>query len=465
MMKLQGIQKQKAKALSQHKSGAYKEAIALYREILANCPDDVDTLSNLGSAYRSIKRPEVAVLLYRRALELKETRGYRFNLANALKDLHRYPEAIETYQQLLLEEPGNYHYQYNLAVALRDSGDHRSALDVLSVMERRYPSDHSIRWEVAQNFLRLGDYRNGWRYFESRWKLGKISLPEMNVPVWRGEPLDGKHLLVVAEQGYGDTLLMARYIPRLVASSCRVTLLCKPELHSLFSDSQISCVENHLEVPVVDYLVPIMSLPGLLDPDNQCTPEPFPFSVDGERAGYFERILRPSSERPNVGIVWSGSITFQNNHNRSMRFSRVLKLLSPLDIKLYSFQKGQPQGELRSADIGHAIVDVGDLCNDFSDTAAALQSMDFIVMTDSSIAHLAASLGKPVVNLLDSASYWLYGAEGLSTPWYSSMHLVRQRVPGSWDSLEEEFYEVIKNLTDSIGNRSGYLQARSTALH
>jgi hypothetical protein len=145
-----------------------------------------------------------------------------------------------------------------------------------------------------------------------------------------------------------------------------------------------------------------------------------------------------------VGIVWSGSVTFRNNHRRAVGLERFLPLAEIPGVQLFSLQKGPPYEQFRRLAPLPAVVDLGSLFEDFADTAAVLRQLDLVVMTDSSVAHLCGALGVPIWNLLNFHAYWIYPPGQDSSPWYPSMRLFRQRRPSDWDEVFGRLHQALE---------------------
>ena len=275
--------------------------------------------------------------------------------------------------------------------------------------------------------------------------------PEFSCPKWRGESLQGKRILLHAEQGYGDTLLAARYI-RLVKelvkeSGGHIVLQCKPELHRLFSGIGADrIIGPDQQCHNMDYHCPLMSLMAIFTTETGNIAPPARLCAALAAKKKFSFLLAEDPAYLKVGIVWSGSVTFKNNHNRCASLERFAALAELSSVRLYSFQKGPRAEDLYANGADAVIENMAGYCEDFSDTAAALEHMDVILMTDSCLAHLAGSLGKPVINLLQYVPYWIYSLEHNSTPWYPSHRLIKQERPGEWDSVFSEVRGILQGM-------------------
>lgn len=444
-------------SLAAHHRGDWQAAIKGYQTYLQIKPDAAGIWSNLGAALRKLKQYQSAVNCYRRALGLSPhdliTKG---NLANALKDLHRLDEALALHHEVTQAKPADVQALMNHACALREAGQFEAALDQLNRAQAIEPNNAGVEWERAQNLLYLGRYTEGFKAYEARWRTGDLPLKDYGCPQWRGEDITGKTILLHAEQGYGDTILAARFVPMVkarVGVSGKVILQCKPELHRLFknvgADLLIAPDEQHQHQPQpLDLHCPLMSLMGVLNIQPNTIPPPAKLHIPEEARQRFAALLNPSPRGRGagvracaddrllkVGIVWSGSITFANNDNRSASLCQFLPLAEIPNVRLYSLQKGPRLSELQENGAQAFIHDIGSQCDDFADTAAAIESLDLIVMTDSSVAHLAGSLNKPVINLLQKVPYWLYALGEEATPWYPSMQLLRQKELTEWSAI------------------------------
>jgi len=451
-------------AIAAHNRGDWAAAIKGYQIYLQFKPATAAVWTNLGAALRKLKHYQSAVNCYRRALELApDDLTAKGNLANALKDLHRLDEAIALHQEVTAAKPNDVQALMNYACALREQGDFETALEQLNRAQTLDPQNAGVEWERAQNLLYLGRYSEGWQAFEARWRTGELPVNHQQYPQWRGEDITGKHILLHSEQGYGDTILAARYVRLVkdrVGHAGTVTLQCKPELHRLFksigADQLIAPDQSPQQS--VDLHCPLMSLMGCFNTQPDTIPPPAQLHIPDEARKKFAfleshpspRTLKGLNERGKdkgyplkVGIVWSGSITFANNDNRAVSLKQFLPLAEIPNVRLYSLQKGPRLDELKDNYAQSFIQDIGSLCDDFADTAAAIEQLDVVVMTDSSVAHLAGSLNKPVINLLQNVPYWLYALDESRTPWYPSMSLLKQAQSRDWETV---FQQAIKQL-------------------
>lgn len=296
--------------------------------------------------------------------------------------------------------------------------------------------------------LDMGDFARGWEDFRSRWKLGQLTERNYKAPLWQGEDFAGKTIVVHEEQGFGDTILASRYLPLVKARGGRVILQCNPVLHRLFGAvpgvDKIVCFDTLTDA--YDYYVPMMSLPGIFKTDFTNIPPAPPLFAPPSPPPQAARLLDAGKGRLRAGIVWSGSTTFSRNRKRAVEARRFLPFAEIPGVQLYSLQKGPREKDLADCG-GQALVwELGPFLHDFSDTAAVIRELDLVIMTDSSVAHLTASLGKPVWNLLCFRPYWLYTSVREDCAWYPAMRYFRQPEPGDWDSVFRETHAALEKL-------------------
>ncbi len=434
----------------------FPAALPLAEHYVGLAPNDPSAWTLLGVALRGSGKANAAVVAYQRALAIRpESAGVLSNLGNAFKDLQRLDEAVDAHYKAVQLEPKSTTTWLNLGVTLRERGDIRdsiAAIDHALTIDPEHVVGHSDR---AQLNLMLGECGEGWPEFEWRWKLPELKPPPLTKPRWTGERMPGKTVLLWPEQGFGDTLLGARYARLVKERVGKVILGCQPELARLFRTipgvDQVVMVGESL--PEFDAHCPMMSLPGVFKTKVNKVPPPVQFTItDAERAKFHTAIngAPGAAGKLKVGIVWTGNLNFKSNNRRAVTLDRFLTFAEVPGVQLYSLQKGPRATDLDALGARGLIVDLAPLLDDFADTAAAVDLLDLIIMTDSSVAHLAGARGRPVWNLLAFVPYWLYLRDRTDTPWYPSMRLFRQPRPGDWESV---FYDAKTALAELAAAR------------
>jgi len=432
-----------------HQQGKIDEAIAVYRRLVAAAPSHGASWTNLGVLWRIRKKTDLAVVCHRRAIALDANQaGAWSNLGNALKDLERFEEALVAHRRAVELDGGSALHWHNFGVTLREAGHVEESVKALDRAIEIKPDHVDAHWDRGLCNLALGRYAEAWPDYAWRWRLGEMKgvvLPPQ--PVWDGSPLNGRTLLLHAEQGFGDTLLALRYLPQLGSLGGRVILYVQPEIVRLLGrPANVEIVPRSAPPPAADVRLPLMDLLGLFSTSPETLPEPLVPVIPEGAGGRALGVLDHFRNRFKVGIVWSGSVTFKNNHRRAVDLQRFVPFAEVPDVQLFSLQKGPPFEAFKKFDASPVIVDLGSHFRDFADTAAALRRLDLVIMTDSSVAHLAGSLGVPIWNLLNFQCYWIYAeATGQdSTPWYPSMRLFRQAKASDWDRVFAQAKEALE---------------------
>ncbi len=426
---------------------------SLEAALLAN-PCDAGAWSTLGVLLRRSGKLNEAIACHRRALEHAPGNSSIWtNLGNALTEADRPAEAVAAQEEALRWEPQNPRLMFNAVVSLRKAGRFAEALAMIDRAMALAP-DPSLRWERALTRLQIGDYVHGFLDYEARRLLPSYNGRTATLPAWNGEPLTGRTVFLSSEQGFGDALLMARYLPLVKACGGRVLYEGHAELRRVLSGLGIDEYRSWGSPACGDVEASQMDLPRLFGTTPATIPPPARLALPEESRRKASQLLgAPETGTVRVGIVWSGRVTFADNARRATGLAPFLRFAEVPGVRLYSLQKGPPEAEL--ADMGPAqrlVVPLGPHLEDFADTAAMLERLDLVIMTDSSVAHLAGALGKPVWNLVQHVPYWIYGFTGEWTPWYPSMRLFRQGGDLDWRPVFDRAAEALR---DEVRRRTG----------
>ncbi len=438
--------------------GKHAEAIDAFQAALALQPGYYDAHINLARALTSLERWEEAAENARRAIDIDAgpARGWE-NLAIALnfldrldealpaidkalarqppsavsyscrgmifEKLNRLDEAIASFRQSIALAPDRADLRNNLGLALQAHGDIEKAIRVFRAaiaVDPNYPHTH-VNLSLA--LLLTGQYDEGSREYEWRHELPSAGVNALTQPYWTGAPFPGQTLFVWGEQGLGDVLHMARYLPRVKAMGGRLIVFCRKPVARLVagipSVDQVIVRETHRgELPPFDLQAPMMSLFALLGHDSM-----------SEAVPYFRAATPPAVAAAgirNVGLVWQGSRTNKNDRNRSIPRAQMIDALSGVPgMRLHSLQLGDESANMPNLTAGSA---------DLADTAEALMRLDLVVSVDTAVAHLAGALGRQVWVLIPFAPDWRWQLGRSDTAWYPSMRLFRQPRVGDWDT-------------------------------
>jgi Flp pilus assembly protein TadD len=462
-------------------SGRWQELREHSRRALTLDPADAQAHNLLGIAHRQDGEAQEAVACFRRALELRPSYpGALNNLGIALQELGDRPGAIDAYGRAIDAQPDFAEAHSNLghclalagqggaarvslerALNLRPDladahnnlghlllaeGELAGAIAAFSRAIRQQGSHVEAHINRAQALLLAGDYQQGWADYEWRLEAARpvIAHPQPAAPRWEGAPLAaGERLLLLAEQGLGDTLQFARYLP-LLRQRGIASQLCAPRaLHGLL---QASAIESQPlssedgERPAPGPWLPLLSLPGVLgvSPDQPLSSEPY-LRAPPERIEHWRRRLA-AEPRPLIGLGWQGNPQAESgtHQGRSLPLETFAPLAAVTGGSFLSLQKGAGTEQRHACSFRQRFVrcqEEVDDCWDFLDSAALVACCDLVISSDSALAHLAGGLGHPTWLLLKVVPDWRWGLEGEDSFWYPSLRLFRQRQPGDWDEV------------------------------
>lgn len=422
------------KALREFRRAHLDAARALLDTVVETDPAHRDAWLLLAETHRHSNREIAAIACLRRANELDPADTETLHHLTLLcLDRGRFTEAAGYARSAVDHAPSDPTLTYLLGVALARAYRREAAIEVFSSILADDPDHAAASFETAMIELGRGNYTAGWPYYEMRHALNASYRPPVGPLPWTGEPATGQRLLITAEGGYGDTIWAARFLPAVKALGFDVTLRIPPALQALFAalDGVDTLLVDPDDAPVdADLWCPILSLPARLGVTDPAAFPPARLHRQPLPDGRLDRLLERGAGRKRVGIIWSGSVTYGNNRHRAASLEDFLPLVEVPSLQLYSLQKGPPQADLSDSGIGNLIVDADDF--DFAETAALVEELDLVIMTDSAVAHIAGSLNKPVWVLLDTYPYWYHGTSSTDSAWYPAMRYFRQSRPGDW---------------------------------
>jgi tetratricopeptide (TPR) repeat protein/ADP-heptose:LPS heptosyltransferase len=437
------------------------DALASYDRAIALNPEYALAFGNRGNVLKEMGRFDEALHSYNKAIALKPDYAAAYNnRGNALRELNRPEEALSSYDRALSLQADYAAAYNNRGTALNDVNRLQEALadfDRAVAFEPNYAAAH---WNRGMLHLLIGDYGAGWTGYEWRWKTeGLSNFRDRNrfaEPLWLGEQdLRGKTILLYAEQGQGDTIQFCRYTQKVrECKPAKIILQVQESLVALMEtlDGPDSVIGTNAALPAFDYQCPLMSLPLAFKTRIDSIPS---------TAGYLQPLKSKVKQwrtelgpkrRPRVGLVWSGSNSHKNDRNRSVTLEALLPLLSK-EIEFVSLQKEVRQGDAAVLKAHPEIHYFGDSLRDFSDTAALCSLMDVVISVDTSVAHLAGALGKPVWIMLPLVPDWRWLMGRSDSPWYPSSHLFRQSVRGDWSDVIESVRSGLLRLIAAKGTK------------
>ena len=419
--------------------GKLDEAVASYRRALELKPDFAQAHSNLGDVLNGLGRPDEAVASCRRALELvPDIAEAHSNLGNALKEQGNLDEAVASYRRALELKPDFAEIHQNLGIALQAL----AKLDEAAACYRRAlelnPDFANAHLNQSLLSLLKGDFPRGWAEYPWRRKTDQCPRREFSQRLWDGQPLEGKTILLYAEQGAGDTIQFVRYAALVRQRGGVVIVECPRPLVPLLAGCQgiDRLVGKGEELPPFDVQAPLESLPGIFHTTLEDLPAAIPYLIaDPRRVERWRRELGPRASFK-IGIAWQGNPENRNDRNRSI----PLACFEPLArcssaVRLLSLQKGAGLEQLQGVAERFPITELGSRLNDFMDTAALMMNLDLVITCDTAVAHLAGALGIPVWVALPLVPDWRWLLDRSDSPWYPTMRLFRQESRGDWQGV------------------------------
>jgi len=420
----------------------HEAAIQSFDRAIALNPGDAEAYNNRGIALQVLKRHDAAIQSFERAIALNPGYADAFNnCGNVLKEIKRYDEALACYDKALAIKPDFAEVLSNRGSVLHELKRYDEALASYDQALAIKPDYAEAHWNESVCRLLIGDFKRGWEKHEWRWKIDALNIARRNFsqPLWLGnEGIAGKTILLHAEQGFGDTIQFARYAQAVAEKGARVILEVQPTLRPLLSDisGPYQVLSQGEPLPGFDFHCPLLSLPLAFNTRLESIPCSIPYLSARAPAvkKWKEKLGQNDAHGPRVGFVWSGNPAHKNDHNRSIALSRLVAL-GDLGVMPVSLQNAvRPEDERVLAANKH-ILHFGSELKDFSDTAALVSLMDLVISVDTSVAHLAGALGKPVWILLPFAPDWRWLVDREDSPWYPSARLFRQPTIGDWDSV------------------------------
>ena len=383
------------------------EALESFDRVIAIKPDFAAAYGNRGATLKRLGRFDEALVSFDRSVEITpDAAVLQYHRARMYGDLKRFDEAAAGYDAAIAAKPD-------------------------------YAQAH---WSKAELLLLRGDYAQGWKLYEWRSKTGAKSKEQLsaNWPMWTGEQdVSGKTVVIRPEVGLGDFIMFARYAKRMQQLGANVVVHTPLALAELFRSLApgITVVKAGDPLPPIDLQCPIMTLPRAFGTTLQTIPAEMPYlAADAQRSEMWRKKLGPAT-RPRIGLMWSGKGNRNIDRSALRRRSMPALALQPLvdlPFEFHALQKEFTEDDARAPEILRNIATHESQLHDFADTAALVEQMDLVISIDTSVAHLAGALGKPLWVALPYSVDYRWMVEGPTTPWYPTATLFRQSTPGDW---------------------------------
>ncbi len=427
--------------------GYFEEAHAELAKVAAAQPDRPEPQLNLGLVLADLKRWPEATRACHRALALNPRYAAAMALlSQCLRQLGHTDESVACSRRAVALAPELPDAHSGLGHALIAEGwlgeaaisfDQALALD---------PEHLQARLGRSYVNLVLGRWGPGLEDYRLRWRAREARPRRLRMPVWEGEDLTDRKILLWAEQGFGDTIAASRFVPLVKAQGATVFFECPKPLTRLFQKlpGVDRLIVSGKRFPAADFHAPLMELPRLFAAYPSTIPPPPDLHPDPQLGDKLDAFLPPPGTRTTVGIAWAGNPNYAADAQRSVKLERFLPLADVPNVQLVSLQKG-PQTEQLKALSDSRILDAAPLLEDFADTAALMDRLDLVITVDSAPAHLSGTLGRPTWVLLAYTPYWMWLLDREDSPWYPTARLFRQTKRGDWDGVFARIVEELRS--------------------
>lgn len=417
----------------------YEKSIECFNKALEKDANNFIALINKGKALQKQEKFEDVLTIYEEMVENYPNNPIiSNNMGTTLKALNRFQDAITYYKRAISINADFFEAYKNLGNTYRRIGEFREEKKCLEAALAINPEEDEIRFRLGHLNLQDGKFKAGFTYYEARHSISSLNLRQTNPrKKWdNAKPLNGENFLIYAEQGLGDTIQFSRFLPDLQRSGVNVTFSVKSNIHHLLKNLNIKLVaaEHNISDNLFEFSATLMSLPHLLDIQDgyldNCTPY---LSVDECNIQKWSKRL--TSEKFKIAICWQGS-DGKIDKGRSFHLSNFKSISSLPDVELISVHKGSGEYQIDEIDFPVTVFqdDMDGGPNAFYDTASIIMNCDLVVTSDTSIAHLSGALGKPTWVILKVNPDWRWMQNRITSPWYKSMLLFRQKEQGNWAS-------------------------------
>jgi tetratricopeptide (TPR) repeat protein len=421
-------------------AGRLEEAEARYRQVLAAQPRHGAAWNGLAQMAIATRQFELGASLLAQAIACAPTDpGHYVDLGICLGELNRWEMAIQAHRQALKLAPDHFPALTHLGRAFCNLNRTNEAIAHVRQAIRIRPSLDQAHWCLALALLVSGQWAEGWEEYEWRLRMDPKLDPKLDVPKWRGEAAPNATILLCCEQGAGDTVQFLRYAPLVKARVGRVVLSCQDNLVTLARTAEglDEVVPKSKSLPRCDRYAMLLSLPQIFGTTPETVPARVPY-LRAPEVSADEQVVRTDPTVLRIGLVWAGNPKHGNDANRSVPFPKLAPLLATPGARFFSLQVGARAADWAQEAENDPLSDWSGRLQDYADTAAAMMRLDLVITVDTSVAHVAGALGRPVWTLHPFAPDWRWLLHGSKSAWYPTMRLFRQPQPGDWETVVAE---------------------------
>lgn len=427
----------------------FYEAFYRFSRALAIAPDNSQAKSNLGMVLCHFGHFDDAIGLFKKSLELEpDVPAVLSNLATLLQRQGMDEQALEIFERVMALDPGKNITYFNRGICHLRLGRLDEALANLDEAVRLEPTDADAHYNRGIARLSSGDFAGGWADYEYRTNAtdGPYYIGPFQQPKWDGsQDLNGKTILVHAEQGMGDSIQFLRYIPMLKAMGARVIIVMHNPLHAMAKSVGAEVLLHGSKLPAFDYWIPLVSMAWAFGTVEETIPPPAKFGFSNSE--FQEEVSRQAGSNLRVGVCWSGNWQHKNDAHRSIDLSEFRRLFYIDGVSFFNLQKDvRPIDQAEFSSVKN-LIDLTPGISDMADTAGLIENLDLVVTCDTSVAHLAGSLGMKTFTMIPAYNVdWRWMRHRDDTPWYPAMKLYRQEKPGAWSDVLHRVADDIRQI-------------------
>ena len=438
-----------------------EKAIDCYKAAIKIDPCEIKAYLSLATLYKQEKNYNEAIKVYQQGLIKNPNNHFILsNLGNLFYLQHKYEDAIISHQRAIKARPDSHIVHFNYANTLLNAGKYSEAIEMYKKTNELNANFNRSKINLGTTLLSMSNFEEGFKAYGQRIyedKNFKQVLHKKNL-LWNGQNLENKKILVIAEDGLGNTIQYSRYLETLSQLNCKIIFKCQEELHHFFEDMEYidQLISLETESEIYDYWVPLQNLIYLLTPDlnNNC-PYPTALKINDNKLLEWETLIAVN-DNVKIGLNWQGSRLNPKVENNSVDLKLFKNIVSNKFANFISLQKGSSVNDIEINKFEENIINY-DLLMDtgskkFLDTSAIIKYLDLVITTDTSIAHLAGSLGTQTWLLLPKVSDWRWLNSKDETVWYDNFRIYRQKIQGDWSEvfsrIEKDCSELIKNITE-----------------
>lgn len=437
-----------------------EKAINCYKTVIELDPTEIKAYLNLAALFKQDLKYAEAIKVYQDAIINNPNNHYILsNLGNLFYIQHKYEDAIVCHQRAIRAKPNSHIVHFNYANTLVNAGKYTEAIEAYKTTSEINPTFFRSKINLGSTLLSMSNFDEGFKEYSYRIyedKNLKTLIHKKNL-IWKGENLKNKTILIVSEEGLGNTIQFSRYLETLNQLNGKIIFKCQEEIHHLFENLDFieQIVSLDTEIENFDYWCPLQSLIYLLTPDlNSNCPLPTEIKINDNKMLEWETLIEINNN-VKVGLNWQGSKSNPRVKNNSIDLKFFNSLVKNQSANFISLQKGSALSDIEKYKLESDIINYDLLIDSgsqkFLDTAAIIKFLDLVITTDTSIAHLAGTLGTQTWLLLPKVSDWRWLNTKDETIWYDNFRIYRQKVQGDWS---EVFSRVEKDCDQLINNIS-----------